>query len=249
MKKIIVLLLGMLALLTFGCGQTSKVERIQVASYPNWVQIKVGTQAAFSVPPDLTVQTEADRMALQKNPKLDALAKYWVEQQAKIAAADGCVIVQNGQMAPVPWEDPGHYAWVEFKTLPSKEVLPRYGQNLGLTGNEIKDFGQITQKTLEATANKDLPAGYAIRFSNWQPMESVIVNGVETLHTAFTGEILLQGNSKCALHGERWTLFNRDRIHTLMVVWNQKDDAYWQQSNMDLKKIITTLEITPSEKK
>ncbi len=249
MKKFIVLLLGLLVLLTFGCGQTSKVERIQVASYPNWVQIKVGKQAAFSVPPDLTVQTEADRKALQKNPHLDALAKYWVEQQAKIAAADGCVIVQNGQMAPVPWEDTGHYAWVEFKTLPSKEILPRYGQNLGLTGSEIQDFGQITQKTLETTANKGLPAGYAIRFSNWKPMESMIVNGVETLHTAFTVEILLQGNSKGVLHGERWTLFNRDRIHTLMVVWNQKDDAYWQQSNMDLKKIITTLEITPSEKK
>ncbi len=249
MRKIMVLLMGVVILLAFGCGQTSKVERIQVASYPNWVQVKVGTQATFSVPPDLTVQTESDRKALQNNPQLDVLAKYWVEQEAKTATAEGCVIVQNGQMAPVPWEDSGHYAWVEFKTLPSTETLPRYGQNLGLTGSEIQDFGQITQKTLETTANKGIPAGYTIRFSNWQPMESVIVNGVETLHTAFSVDILLHGSSKGALHGERWTLFNRDRIHTLTVVWNQKDDAYWQQSNRNLKKIITTLEITPSEKK
>lgn len=250
MKKFAALLLALFCVLALGCGKTAKVERIQVASYPNWVQVKAGQQASFSVPPDLTVQTGDDRKKLLDNPQLDPLARVWLQQQEKTAAMDGCVIVQNGQMDPVPWEDKGRYAWIEFKTLPSPETLPKYGQNLGLKGNEIQDFGRITQESLESSVNKGLPDGYVIQFKNWKPMESAIVNGVETLHTAFDVQVVQNGtNTLASLHGERWTLFNRDRIHTLTVVWNRKDDAYWRQPNTDLTKIINTLEITPSEEK
>lgn len=58
--------------------------------------------------------------------------------------------------------------------------MPRYGQNIGLKGNEIKEFGDITRKSLEGVYQKRMPEGYALKFSNWQPMESTIVNGVET---------------------------------------------------------------------
>ena len=97
--------------------------------------------------------------------------------------------------------------------------------------------------------NKMLPEGYALKFSNWQPMKSTIVNGVENLHTSFDMEVLKNGNHLITFHAERWTLFNRDRIHTLMVVWNKADNGYWNADEHKLTNIINTLKITPSKAK
>lgn len=52
-----------------------------------------------------------------------------------------------------------------------------------------------------------------------------------------------------SFHAERWTLFNRDRVHTLMVVWNKADDGYWKEDTHKLTNIINTLKITPSKGK
>ena len=118
-----------------------------------------------------------------------------------------------------------------------------------MKGNEIQDFGNITQKSLEGIYRKMLPEGYSLKFSNWQPMKSTIVNGVENLHTAFDMEVLKNGQHLITFHAERWTLFNRDRIHTLMVVWNKADDRYWSADEHRLTQIINTLKITPSNAK
>lgn len=251
MFKKILLCCCLLALLVAGCGKESnKAENIQVASYPGWVEIKAGDQASFSVPPEMILQSQETRDELLKAPDLDPLLKVWLQADQEVVKSPGCVIVQSGKLDPIPWDATDEKpVWVEFKTMGSPEKLPKYGQNLGLKGNEIQDFGNITQKSLEGMYNKMLPEGYALKFSNWQPMKSTIVNGVENLHTSFDMEVLKNGTHLITFHAERWTLFNRDRIHTLMVVWNKADDGYWNADEHKLTNIINTLKITPSKAK
>lgn len=133
--------------------------------------------------------------------------------------------------------------------MASPEKMPRYGQNIGLKGDEIKDFGEITRKSIEGIYNKMLPEGYSLKFTNWEPMQSTIVNGVENLHTSYDMEVFQKGRHLMSFHAERWTLFNRDRVHTLMVVWNKADDGYWKEDTHKLTNIINTLKITPSKGK
>ncbi|WP_317303043.1 hypothetical protein [Acidaminococcus timonensis] len=250
MFKKIVLCCCLLAFLMAGCGRESnKAENIQVASYPGWVEIKAGDQASFAVPPEMVLQSQETRDELLKAPDLDPLLKVWLKADQETVQKPGCVIVQSGRLDPIPWNTDEKPVWVEFKTMASPEKLPKYGQNLGLKGNEIQDFGNITQKSLEGMYKKMLPEGYSQKFSNWKPMKSTIVNGVENLHTAFDMEVLKNGQHLITFHAERWTLFNRDRIHTLMVVWNTADDGYWSADEHRLSNIINTLKITPSNAK
>lgn len=127
--------------------------------------------------------------------------------------------------------------------------MPRYGQNIGLKGDQIKEFGDITRKSIEGIYHKMTPEGYEVKFSNWQPMASTIVNGVENLHTSYDFQVLQKGQPLMTFHAERWTLFNLDRVHTLTVVWNKADDGYWKEDTHKLTNIINTLKITPSKGK
>lgn len=250
LKKIMLLccLLGLL--LGAGCGkEANKTEEVHVASYPGWVEIKAGDQASFSVPPEMILQSQETRDALLKNPDLDPLLKKWLEADQQVVKSPGSVFVQSGKLDPVPWNTAEHLVWVEFRTVASPEKMPRYGQNIGLKGNEIKEFGDITRKSLEGVYQKRMPEGYALKFSNWQPMESTIVNGVENLHTSYDMEILRQGQHLMTFHAERWTLFNWDRVHNLTVVWNKADDGYWKEDSHKLTNIINTLKVTPSRGK
>ena len=77
---------------------------------------------------------------------LDPLLKKWLEADQEVVKSPGSVIVQSGKLDPVPWNTDEHLVWVEFKTVASPEKMPRYGQNIGLKGDQIKEFGDITQK-------------------------------------------------------------------------------------------------------
>ncbi len=250
LKKIMALCCLLVLFLTVGCGKESnKTENVQVASYPGWVEIKAGDQAAFSVPPEMILQSQETRDELLKAPDLDPLLKKWLEADQEVVKSPGSVFVQSGKLEPVPWYTDEHLVWVEFRTTGSPEKMPRYGQNIGLKGNEIKEFGEITQKNLVVAYDKRVPEGYTLQFSHWQPMESTIVNGVENLHTSYDMEIRHQGKHLMTFHGERWILFNWDRVHTLTVVWNKADDGYWKEDTHKLTNIINTLKITPSKGK
>ena len=246
LKKIMALCCLLALFLAVGCGkETNKTENIHVASYPGWVEIKAGDQASFAVPPEMILQSQETRDDLLKAPDLDPLLKKWLEADQEVVKSPGSVIVQSGKLDPVPWHTDEHLVWVEFKTMASPEKMPRYGQNIGLKGDEIKDFGEITRKSNEGM----LPEGYSLKFTNWEPMQSTIVNGVENLHTSYDMEVLQKGQHLMSFHAERWTLFNRDRVHTLMVVWNKADDGYWKEDTHKLTNIINTLKITPSKGK
>ncbi|WP_462305119.1 hypothetical protein [Acidaminococcus massiliensis] len=250
LKKIMSLCCLLALFLAVGCGrETNKTENIHVASYPGWVEIKVGDQASFAVPPEMILQSQETRDELLKAPDLDPLLKKWLEADQEVVKNPGSVIVQSGKLDPVPWHTDEHLVWVEFKTMASPEKMPRYGQNIGLKGDEIKDFGEITRKSIEGIYNKMLPEGYSLKFTNWEPMQSTIVNGVENLHTSYDMEVFQKGRHLMSFHAERWTLFNRDRVHTLMVVWNKADDGYWKEDTHKLTNIINTLKITPSKGK
>lgn len=250
LKKIMSLCCLLALFLAVGCGrETNKTENIHVASYPGWVEIKVGDQASFAVPPEMILQSQKTRDELLKAPDLDPLLQKWLEADQEVVKSPGSVIVQSGKLDPVPWHTDEHLVWVEFKTMASPEKMPRYGQNIGLKGDEIKDFGEITRKSIEGIYNKMLPEGYSLKFTNWEPMQSTIVNGVENLHTSYDMEVFQKGRHLMSFHAERWTLFNRDRVHTLMVVWNKADDGYWKEDTHKLINIINTLKITPSKGK
>lgn len=250
LKKIMSLCCLLALFLAVGCGrETNKTENIHVASYPGWVEIKVGDQASFAVPPEMILQNQKTWDELLKAPDLDPLLKKWLEADQEVVKSPGSVIVQSGKLDPVPWHTDEHLVWVEFKTMASPEKMPRYGQNIGLKGDEIKDFGEITRKSIEGIYNKMLPEGYSLKFTNWEPMQSTIVNGVENLHTSYDMEVFQKGRHLMSFHAERWTLFNRDRVHTLMVVWNKADDGYWKEDTHKLTNIINTLKITPSKGK
>ena len=250
LKKIMSLCCLLALFLAVGCGrETNKTVNIPVAYYPGWVEIKVGDQASFAVPPEMILQSQETRDELLKAPDLDPLLKKWLEADQEVVKSPGSVIVQSGKLDPVPWHTDEHLVWVEFKTMASPEKMPRYGQNIGLKGDEIKDFGEITRKSIEGIYNKMLPEGYSLKFTNWEPMQSTIVNGVENLHTSYDMEVFQKGRHLMSFHAERWTLFNRDRVHTLMVVWNKADDGYWKEDTHKLTNIINTLKITPSKGK
>ena len=250
LKKIMSLCCLLALFLAVGCGrETNKTENIHVASYPGWVEIKVGDQASFAVPPEMILQSQETRDELLKAPDLDPLLKKWLEADQEVVKSPGSVIVQSGKLDPVPWHTDEHLVWVEFKTMASPEKMPRYGQNIGLKGDEIKDFGEITRKSIEGIYNKMLPEGYSLKFTNWEPMQSTLENGVENLHTRYDMEVFQKGRHLMSFHAERWTLFNRDRVHTLMVVWNKADDGYWKEDTHKLTNLINTLKITPSKGK
>lgn len=143
LKKIMSLCCLLALFLAVGCGrETNKTENIHVASYPGWVEIKVGDQASFAVPPEMILQSQETRDELLKAPDLDPLLKKWLEADQEVVKSPGSVIVQSGKLDPVPWHTDEHLVWVEFKTMASPEKMPRYGQNIGLKGDEIKDFGE-----------------------------------------------------------------------------------------------------------
>lgn len=168
LKKIMSLCCLLALFLAVGCGrETNKTENIHVASYPGWVEIKVGDQASFAVPPEMILQSQETRDELLKAPDLDPLLKKWLEADQEVVKSPGSVIVQSGKLDPVPWHTDEHLVWVEFKTMASPEKMPRYGQNIGLKGDEIKDFGEITRKSIEGIYNKMLPEGYSLKFTNW----------------------------------------------------------------------------------
>ena len=198
------------------------------------------------MPAQLIQQSEEYRTKQLAKADLDPLLRRWLTEDAETAKSAGCVVAQNSVIGDVLWEGKESFAKVEFKTLRSPEKMPRYGQNLGLKGEEIKEFGDITQKSIQGMAVKNLPKGYEIRFTNWKPMASSIVNGVENLHMAYDEEILINGQKKLTLHVERWTFFNRDRVHTLIVSWNKRDNVLWQKEEANLANIVNTLDITPS---
>lgn len=246
MKKIVMLLFCLLMAVT-GCGQTETGKpSVKTASYPGWVEIKAGDQASFQVPAQLVQQSEEYRTKQLAKENVDPLMKRWLTEDAETAKSGGCVVAQNSEAGDIPWETKASFAKVEFKTLHSPEKMPRYGQNLGLKEAEIREFGDITQKSIQGMAVKNLPQGYEINFANWQPMSSNIVNGVENLHTSYDEEIWLQGQKKMTLHVERWTFFNRDRVHTLIVSWNARDTALWEKEDTKLVNIVNTLNITPA---
>ena len=239
-----------LLLFCAGCGKTATQKpAVKTASYPGWVEIKAGDQASFQVPAQLILQSEEYRAKQLAKENLDPLMKRWLTEDAETAKSAGCVVAQNSEAGELPWETKASFAKVEFKTMHSPEKMPRYGQNLGLKEAEIKEFGDITQKSIQGMATKNLPEGYAIKFANWKPMSSNIVNGVENLHTSYDEEIWLQGQKKMTLHVERWTFFNRDRVHTLIVAWNTRDNAIWEKEDTKLANIVNTLNITPSTAK
>ena len=249
MKKILAFLVC-LVLAASGCGrkEAQKVA-VKTVSYPGWVEIKAGEQASFQVPSQLILQSEEYRQAQLAKAGLDPLIKRWLMEDTETAKSAGCVVVQNSVIGKVPWIGKESFAKVEFKTMHSPEKMPRYGQNLGLKEAEIKEFGDITQKSIRGMAAKNLPQGYEIRFKNWKPMASDIINGVENLHTAYDEEVWIRGQKKLTLHVERWTFFNRDRVHTLIVSWNARDNAMWTKEETKLANVVNTLNITPSTEK
>lgn len=66
---------------------------------------------------------------------------------------------------------------------------------------------------------------------------------------AYDEEISINSQKKLTLHVERWTFFNRDRVHTLIVSWNKRDNVIWQKEESNLANIVNTLDITPSKAK
>lgn len=233
-----------------GCGSTQKVDNTQVASYPGWIRVNAGQQASFSVPPELAEESQEYVTAQLQKEDLNPLLRKWLTEDQITGKSAGCVIAQTTDVTALPWEGDNHYARVEFKTMPTPEKLPKYGQNLGLKAAEIKDFGDITQKALTGMAQKDLPEGYSLNFHDWQPMKSVIINGVESLYTSYEEDVVYQNKLQVTFHVERWTFFNRDRVHTLTVTSRKQDKAYWEDESRPLyKKLVNTLKITASEAK
>ena len=250
MKKLIMLLCACLLVLFAGCGSKEAAKPVvRTENYPGWVEIKAGDQASFQVPAQLIRQSEEYRTKLLEKTDTDPLVKRWLTEDAETAKSAGCVVAMNSEAGSVPWDDKASFAKVEFKTLRSPEKMPRYGQNLGLKGEEIKEFGDITRKSIQGMAVKNLPEGYEISFTNWKPMESTIINGVENLYMSYDEDIRIRGQKKLTLHVERWTFFNRDRVHTLIVSWNTRDNALWLKDETNLTNIVNTLNITPSSAK
>ena len=103
LKKIMSLCCLLALFLAVGCGrETNKTENIHVASYPGWVEIKVGDQASFAVPPEMILQSQETRDELLKAPDLDPLLKKWLEADQEVVKSPGSVIVQSGKLDPVP---------------------------------------------------------------------------------------------------------------------------------------------------
>ncbi|MDD3396514.1 MAG: hypothetical protein PHQ45_04740 [Acidaminococcaceae bacterium] len=133
-------------------------------------------------------------------------------------------------------QDKSKYAHVQFQTIASKEQLPRYGQGLGLKQSEIANFGKITKETI---MEQEKFRNAQTSFSEWKDMQSEIINGVECLHISYLRQI----EKSPAVRVDRYTFFNKDRIHVLTVSYRQAEKDYWQSKDNKLDDIVTTLKI------
>ena len=176
------LLLIVAAWLIGGCGNTPKVDKIQPAHYPGWVQVKAGEEAEFAVPPQIAAEKEEFRTALLQKPDTDPLVRVLMKKDDALARHKGSVVLVSTDFKTVPWESGIHFARVTFQTLTSPVKMPRYGQNLGMDEKALKEFDDATRKGVQLAVSRDLPEGYRIECKNWKPMKTRIINGGEHLY-------------------------------------------------------------------
>lgn len=140
-----------------------------------------------------------------------------------------------------------HAARITFQTVGSPMKLPRYGQNLGMDEKALQEFGTATMDGIKFSDGKGLPDGYTVTYSNWSPMKTEIINGVEYLFTAYDKTILQEGVPLVTVHTLRWTFLNNDRIHILTASYPKEEEAYWNDDGRKLRNIVRTLAIIPSK--
>ena len=239
-------LVCVLALLTAGCGEKAAVPKIEPVQYPGWIEVNLDPDARFSVPSAFFVETEAIRQKMESG-EMDPYVKTLLEKDRTQYSQKGSIVLVTTDQGAAFFADGSHAARITFQTVGSPMKLPRYGQNLGMDEKALKEFGTATMDGIKFSDGKSLPDGYTVTYSNWSPMKTEIINGVEHLFTAYDKTILKEGVALVTVRILRWTFLNNDRIQIVTASYPKKEEAYWNDDGRKLKNIVRTLAIVPSK--
>ena len=228
-------------LLLAGCSGKETAPKMQVANYKNWVNVKVDNTATFQIPPTMEIQSDIYRKKALEAVKNDQAKFASLQKRQAIQTKIGNIVCQQkglNEQGPAQI-DKQKYARVIFKTLPlgGSEKVPTYGQPLGLSAKQIKEYGEITKNGI---IEGEKAMGRNAKFFNWMPMKSEIINGVECLHIAYERQI----DSQPAVKFDVYSFFNKDRVHTLSIAYRLTEQEFWHAKDNDLNNIINTLQIT-----
>lgn len=228
-------------LLLAGCGGKTSEPKMQVASYPGWINVKVDETAIFQIPPTMEIQSDGYRKKVVDAAKDDPVKLRRVQKQQNLGTRKGNSVCQQiglNDAGPGPAEQK-NYARVKFVTMPleGKGSVPTYGQPLGLNPSQINEYGEITKNGLMESERAVNPN---VKFLKWEPMQSVIINGVECLHIAYEE----QKGDYPVLQVDVYNFFNKDRVHTLTISYRVKDAEMWHAQGKNINDIVNTLQIT-----
>lgn len=218
MKKIIFIIC---CFVLMGCGHGSGGKLTEPASYNGWVVVKVDNIAAFQMPPMMEIQTEEYRK-LSHDPN--------------VHLAEGNLNCQQKGLNAMNEFGRSHYARILFRTGPVKDKFPAYGQPLGFTDKDIKEFDAYLQKL-----NTEQLKKLQIQIIKWEPIKKDFVNGAECLHAYYTRQL----KDKPVVGVDSYYFFNNDKLHTLIISSRLKENNFWHAPNQDLRNVVKTLKITP----
>ena len=235
-----------LAVLAAGCGKNAGAPMIEPVQYPGWIEVKLDPDARFSVPSVFFEETEAIRKKMEAE-ETDPYVKALLEKDRAQYSKKGSIVLVTTDQGAAFLEAGNHAARITFQTVGSPMKLPRYGQNLGMDEKALQEFGTATMDGIKFSDGKGLPDGYTVTYSNWSPMKTEIINGVEHLFTAYDKTILQEGVPLVTVHTLRWTFLNNDRIHILTASYPKEEEAYWNDDGRKLRNIVRTLAIIPSK--
>lgn len=223
-KKILLAILCCLIVLA-GCGSTPATSRT-IRSYDGWIVVKVGETATFQMPPTLEVQSDAYR---QRTGNLGIKVNN-----------ENIICQQKGlnEQGPGP-ANKRNYARVLFTTFPMEPAGPVYGQKLGLSAKEIKDFEALLRQSIVKNESNGL--GNQMKFLRWEPLKVETINGIECLHIAY--ERQLQNNP--VVRVDNYKFFNKDKIHNLTISSRISEKNIWHVPGHDIGDIVNTLQIIP----
>ena len=234
-------LLVLFCLMLSGCSSSkpkSQVKTQPAATYAGWTTVKLGKAGSLQIPDTMEVRNDEyikkAQEAVKDNSKL-VLAMQKQQTMSKNAGTVTCQTKGLNEQGPKALEK-GKYAQVIFSAIPVKDKIPGYGQPVGLTAEQIKDFGEITK---DGIVVKDQTIDKSTKYSNWQPMKSEIINGAECLYIAYD----YQSDSVKPMHVDRYTFFDKNVIYTLEVSSRLAEKDYWHSKDKDISNIVNTLNI------
>lgn len=232
LKKYLALVLCMVVLGVVGCSSekkaTPKLEPAQ--SYTGWTTVNLGKVGTMQIPPTMEVRTtemlKKDMEAAKNDPK----KLMELQKEGNLVKGAGNVVCQ----AKADKDTKGKYAKVSFVGINVQEKVPAFGRPLGLTAEQIKDFGEITKNGILEQKNQS-----QVKVLKWEPMKSEIINGAEFLHIAYEE----QKGTEAPAYVDRYTFFDKNVIYTLEVASRTSEKDFWHAKDKDISNIINTINI------